>query len=92
MEHKDGLWKYFVTEKKDICHMPFESIILNLPYLPFWLTIVVHRGAEWVGSFLKNFQKGGRGYRNHEVLVILYVVIVATKMYTDIILFQHFLT
>ena len=42
---------------------------------------------EWVGSFLKNFQKGGGGYRNSKVLVILYVVFVATELHPHTIFF-----
>ena len=35
----------------------------------------------WVGSFLKNFQKGQGGYHNSEVLVILYVDFLATELH-----------
>ena len=37
------------------CHISFKSIIWSL------LTVVNFGGLEWVGSFLKNFQKGGEG-------------------------------
>ena len=53
----------FYTKKKDTCLLPFQSIIQSLPYLSFSLTVIeLHRGVEWVGSFLKNFQKGKGGY------------------------------
>ena len=46
--------KYF---KKKETHVSFKFIIWSLPYL---LTVVnLRRGVERVGSFLKNFEKGG---------------------------------
>ena len=39
--------------------MPY---IIQIHYLelPYLITAInLHRGMEWVGSFLKNFQKGG---------------------------------
>ena len=51
----------FNNKKKDTCHKSFQSIMWSLPYL---LTVVtLRRGVEWVGRFVKNFQKGGKG--NH---------------------------
>ena len=45
--------------KKDTWHISFKSIIWSSSY---FLTVVnLPRGVEWVGSFLKNFQKGGEG-------------------------------
>ena len=59
--YKDGMRKYFQQQKKDTCHKSFQSIMWSLPYL---LTVVnLRRGVEWVGRFVKNFQKGGKG--NH---------------------------
>ena len=55
------------SKKKDTCHISFKSIIRSLPNL---LTAVnLHRGVEWVGSFLKNFQKGGEGLPTRIVLL-----------------------
>ena len=43
--------------------------------LPYLLTVVnLHRGVKWVGSFLKNFQKGGEGKHLSKVSMILYIV------------------
>ena len=48
-----------ILTKRDTCHISFKSIIWSLPYL---LTVVkLYRAVECVGSFLRNFQKGGEG-------------------------------
>ena len=67
------------AKKKDV------SYTISIHYLAFaifeiltYRHCIVHRSEEWVGTSLRNFQKGWGEYRNSEVLVILYVVFVAT--------------
>ena len=63
--------------------------IILIHYLEFAIFAIftychfnLHKGAEWVGSFLKNFQKGGEGgaQKPSEVSMIFYVVFVATEL------------
>ena len=59
--YKDGLQKYFLTQKT---HIPYIIPIyfFSFPYRPLSV-FNLHRDVEWVGSFFKNFQKGVGG--NH---------------------------
>ena len=61
----------------------FNTKKKNTCHIPF--------GVEgW--KLFENFQKRGGGYRNSEVLVILYVLFGVTELHFDTIFFQHFLT
>ena len=48
--------KNISTKKR---HMPYIIQIHYLEFAIFASIVNLHRGVEWVGSFLKNFQKGG---------------------------------
>ena len=69
--------------------MPYT---ISIHYLELVIFAILTYYVKWVGNFLKNFLKERGGYRNSEVLVIIYVAFVATKLHPDTIFFQHFLT
>ena len=74
--------------------MPYT---ISIHYLELVIFAILTYYVKWVGSFLKNFLKERGGYRNSEVIldswfVIIYVAFVITKLHPDTIFFQHFLT
>ena len=70
--------------------MPFTMPIHYLEFATF-VIFTYCPCVEWVGSFVKNFQKGGEGSHQNQVSLVLYVVFVATELHPDTIFFQHFL-
>ena len=78
--------KNISTKKR---HMPYIIQIHYLEFAIFASIVNLHRGVEWVGSFLTNFQKG----EEENILFRLddsYVVFVAAELHPDTIFFQHF--